>query len=85
MYQKLLSEARKQLAQSEVTIPGLKQNIVRLERDRDELVKRVRRLGQLVQYVEHSVNVGGDGSPDAVAFSAALHQLQDELKRYNPE
>ena len=84
LYQKLLSEARKQLAMSEVTIPSLKQQVSKLEKDREDLVKRARRLGQLAQYVETSMS-DVDQSADSVAFSAALHQLQDELKKYNPE
>ena len=81
LYQKLLSEARRQLAPlTESTIPALKQKISRLQKDRDDILKGVRKVAQMAIYVESSIGV--TDSPDAAAFSTALHQLQDQLRQY---
>lgn len=81
LYQKLLSEARRQLAPlTESTIPALKQKISRLEKDKDDILKGVRKVAQMAIYVEASIGVSD--SPDVAAFSTALHQLQDQLKQY---
>jgi hypothetical protein len=64
----------------------MKSQITRLQIERDELVKvsinpfrSVKKLAQFATYVEQAVSVNTECA-DAVAFCAALHQLQEELK-----
>jgi chromosome segregation ATPase len=79
VYQKLLSDTRRQLAPlMETTIPQYKAQVARLQRDRDELLKRVKRMAQLGVYVEQGMGPQPQ-SKDALAFCSALHQLQEEL------
>lgn len=80
LFQKLLSEARRQLAPlSETVIPQFKVQITQMQREREALVRKVKKLAQFAVYVEQAVTSSPD-SPDAQAFCAALHQLQEELK-----
>lgn len=79
LYQKLLAEARQQIAPlKEQVIPKLKSQILKLQQERDEILKKVKRISQLAIYVDANMTQ----SPDATAFSAAVHQLQDELRPY---
>lgn len=77
-YERLLSEAQKQLAPlMEMTIPRLKTQIAHLQREKDEAIRKSRRLIQLGSYLEHSLT-SADEIPEATAFFAVLHQLQAE-------
>jgi chromosome segregation ATPase len=81
LYQRLLSDARRQLAPlTETTIPAYKAQVAKLSRERDELMKRVKHLNQLAEYVENTMTT--ERSADQTAFCAALHQLQEELKSF---
>ena len=80
VFQKLLSEARRQLAPlSQTVIPQFKVQITQMQNEREALVRQVKKLAQFAVYVEQAVQASPD-SPDAKAFCAALHQLQEELK-----
>lgn len=79
VYQKLLSDARRQIApMKETVIPQLKSQILKLKQEKDEILRKVKRISQLAIYVDANMTQ----SPDATAFSAAVHQLQDELRPY---
>lgn len=79
VYQKLLSDARRQIApMKETVIPQLKAQILKLKQEKDEILKKVKRISQLAIYVDANMTQ----SPDVTAFSAAVHQLQDELRPY---
>jgi chromosome segregation ATPase len=82
-YQRLLSDARRQLAPlAETTVPQLRSQIARLYGEREELVRRVKRVIQASAYIEQAAR-GSPDSPEAAAFSAAIRQLQEELKVFD--
>jgi chromosome segregation ATPase len=79
LYQKLLSDTRRQLAPLiETAIPQYKSHIAKLTREKDELLRKVKRLAQLTACVEQGMGDTAQ-SRDVNAFCVALHQLQEEL------
>ena len=79
VFQKLLSDARRQIAPlTETVIPRYKSQIMKMEQEKDELLKKVKRISQLAIYVDTNM----PESPDSAAFTAAVHQLQDELRPF---
>jgi chromosome segregation ATPase len=83
VYQKLLSDARRQLAPlAESTIPGLRAQVVKMNAEREELISRVRRVVQFSGYVEQAISVHPE-SQDASAFCVAFRHLQEELKVFD--
>ncbi|OHT07948.1 hypothetical protein TRFO_05074 [Tritrichomonas foetus] len=72
MYQKLLSEARRQLMPlTESTIPQYQSQISKLQRERESLIKKVKRISQLATYADRT---------DTTSFSNAVRQLQNEIR-----
>jgi predicted nucleic acid-binding Zn-ribbon protein len=83
VYQKLLSDARRQLAPlAEAAVPQLRSQIARIASERESLVRRVKRLIQFSVYVEQAVKDHPE-SPDALAFNAALRQLKEEMEVFD--
>lgn len=73
MYQKLLSEARRQLAPlTENMIPQYQTQIAQMHREHDELIKKVKRISQLATYADRA---------NTASFSTAVRQLQTELRK----
>lgn len=73
MYQKLLSEARRQLAPlTESTIPQYQTQIAEMHRSHDELIKKVKRISQLATYADRA---------NTASFSTAVRQLQTEIRK----
>jgi len=79
VFQKLLSDTRRQMAPlTEVTIPQLKEQIAKMQRERSEIINRINALCQLSQFTEKSLDL----SPSTLSFVGALHQLQDQLRPF---
>ena len=74
MYQKLLSEARRQLMPlTESTIPEYQAQISKMKRERENLIRKVKRISQIALFAERA---------DASQFSNAVQQLQNELRSF---
>ena len=77
--QKLLSDTRRQLAPlNEITIPQLKDQISKLQREKMEISNRVNSICQLAQFTEKNLDI----NPESITLVSALHQLQDQLKPF---
>jgi chromosome segregation ATPase len=80
LLQKMLSEARRQIAPlTEKAIPTLRSDISRLDKDRERLLRKVKRLAQFSVYVEPTVG----RCENADELIATLHQLQGELQVFD--
>ncbi|KAH0789463.1 centrosomal protein [Histomonas meleagridis] len=81
MFQKLLSDARKQLANLLTgTIPQYKKQISVLNRQKEEMTAAINSVSKLASYIEQHVD---NDSSDNVALISALHHLQEKLKQFS--
>lgn len=73
MYQKLLSETRRQLSPlTEQSIPQYQAQMSQMKKERDTLINIVKRIAQLAASAERS---------NADMFSTTVRQLQNEIRR----
>lgn len=76
LMKKLLTETRKKLANvMESIIPEFKRQISKEQKEKLELINKIKRICRLAFAIEHTLG----NSPDAEAFNSAIHQIQTEL------
>jgi chromosome segregation ATPase len=81
-YEKLLEQTQGQLLPlTETTIPRLKAQIANLQREKDEGLRKTKRLAQLGYYLEQVIESEEDRSPEVAAFFSLLHQIEAEHDR----
>lgn len=77
--QKVLLRTRADIAPlTEVQIPQLKEQVLRLQRERQELAIRIKSLCELAQFAEKTTEF----SPNSIAFVKALHHFNDEVRPF---
>jgi chromosome segregation ATPase len=84
VFEKMLTESQRQLTKlNQTIIPGLKANIARLEKDKNEAIQKIRHLSQLGVRLESSIEGTGE-TRDLTVFFSELRQIENEyVKRGN--
>jgi DNA repair exonuclease SbcCD ATPase subunit len=76
LYERLLDETKRQMAPlMETRIPQLKAQVAKLQKERDQNVRRTRRVVQLAESLEQTESEW----PEAIALLAAIRQLKTDV------